>query len=61
MRKKVEEIITEFIGPDAHTGVNLPDHLTQTALNQREIPSSTSFVKQKEAIYNLMKFDSYPR
>ena len=57
----VIEIIERFIGPDAETPVNLPDHLTQSALTQKLTPTKTSFSAQKDAIYDLMKFDSYPR
>ena len=41
--------------------MNIPDHLSQKALAEAHDPKPTSFVPQKEAIYNLMKFDSYSR
>ena len=61
MAEAVGDIIDRFIGGEADTPVNLPDHLTQSGMTQRDTPSPKSFVPQKEAIYNLMKFDSYPR
>jgi len=58
---RVQDIISRFIGPDAESPVNIPDHLSQKALAEAHDPKPTSFVPQKEAIYNLMKFDSYSR
>jgi len=63
--RMADSIIRKYIGEDAEMSVNLPSHLLEKALASRARFSKEklppNFYEQQRHIYDLMKFDSYPR
>ena len=63
--RMADSIIRKYIGEDAEMSVNLPSHLLENALKSRVRFSrekvAPNFNLQQRHIYDLMKFDSYPR
>jgi hypothetical protein len=56
-----DTIIRKFIGVNAEMSVNLPSNLEEDALASQLSSEIPSFEAQQRHIYELMKFDSYPR
>ena len=63
--RMADSIIRKYIGEDAEMSVNLPSQLLEEALKSRARFSkekvAPNFNLQQRHIYDLMKFDSYPR
>merc|ERR1711892_461906 len=56
----IDDIIRKYVGQAAEMSVNLPSRLEESALANRQAVKPTFEAHQKH-IYELMKFDSYPR
>ena len=60
-----ESIIRKYIGDDAEMPVNLTSNLEESALTSwfqhKKKSTPISFLAQQKHIYDLMKFDPYPR
>lgn len=56
----IESIIRKYVGEQSDMPVNLPGPLEESALANREV-EKPSFEAHQKHIYDVMKFDSYPR